>query len=90
MNSNESTEQPLKSSKYNINNAFDFDITSYSSLIVDSCSIHPLQTTDEAYAIDISRTSPKQKEGQLSAMMSNLSLTKTDSTDKDKPMPYCL
>ncbi|KAI8378900.1 hypothetical protein BD560DRAFT_388887 [Blakeslea trispora] len=90
MNSNDSSEQPLKSSNYNINDAFDFDVTSYSSLIVDSCSIHPLQTTDEAYAIDISQTSPKQKESQLNNMMSNLSLSKTKNTDKDTPMPYCL
>lgn len=86
-------DQLLKRSTYNIYEAYDEDMSSNS--LLDSSSIHPLQT-DSPYSMDLSPTAPlvKVNDGDLTHMMKDLDLSSprknTIEMRRASAMPYCV
>ncbi|CAO3612157.1 unnamed protein product [Mucor fragilis] len=92
-NKQESNDQPLRRSTYNILDAYDNNIPQNSSNLIDDYSIHPLQKLSDGYSMDFSPTSTTTAPGQgeLNNMMEDLSLSPNKSDNKrQRSMPYCV
>jgi hypothetical protein len=81
-------DQPLKRSTYNIFEAY--DIMSLNDSVLDSSSVHPLQS-QSPYSFDLDPRQPPQNpnQGDLNTMMKDLNLS-APPMDKQRTMPYCV
>lgn len=86
-------DQPLRRSNYNIFEAYDVDMATDS--LLDSSTVHPLQTTSP-YSHDLSpnQKSPRSDQGDINNMMKDLDLSAPPSNTiemkRSGTMPYCV